>query len=96
MKKPSPDNLQETQDILNLSKALRAAQQLVIYRNVLSDPIVSSLLELLDQLDRNSKLTRKAALRISESYADILFSSGRKDCPSAVVWIGFPVARSST
>jgi predicted AAA+ superfamily ATPase len=69
MKKPSPDKLQETQDILNLSKALRAAQQLVIYRNVLSDPIVFSLLELLDQLDRNSKLTRKAALRISESYA---------------------------
>ena len=69
MKKPSPDRLQETQDILNLNKALRAAQQLVIYRNVLSDPIVSSLLELLDQLDRNSKLTRKAALRISESYA---------------------------
>ena len=69
MKKTPPDKHQETQDILSHSKALRAARQLVIYRKILSDPIVSSLLDLLDQLDRNSKLTRKAALRISESYA---------------------------
>ena len=69
MKKTPPDKHQETQDILSLSKALRAAHRLVIYRKILSDPIVSSLLDLLDQLDRNSKLTRKAALHISESYA---------------------------
>jgi hypothetical protein len=59
MKKTSSDKHQETQDILSLSKALRAARQLVIYRKILSDPIVSSLLDLLDQLDRNAKLTRK-------------------------------------
>ena len=69
MKKTSPDKYQEPKDIVSLSKALRAAQQLVIYRKVLSDPIVSSLLELLDQLDRNTKLTRKGLLRITESYA---------------------------
>ena len=69
MKKTPPDKHLETQDILSLSKALRAARQLVIYRKILSDPIVSSLLDLLDQLDRNARLTRKAALRISEAYA---------------------------
>ena len=31
-------NHQETKDIVSLSKALRVAQQLVIYRRVLSDP----------------------------------------------------------
>ena len=69
MKKTSPDKHQEPKDIESLSKALRVAQQLVIYRKVLSDPIVSSLLELLDQLGRNTKLTRKGLLRITESYA---------------------------
>ncbi|MGH9425022.1 MAG: ATP-binding protein, partial [Terriglobia bacterium] len=69
MKKTSADNEKEAKDIVNLTKAWQAAQQLVIYRGILSDPIVSSFLELLEQLSRNAKPTRKALLRINESYA---------------------------
>lgn len=69
MKKTSAENEQEPKDIVNLTRALRAAQQLVIYRAILSDPIVSALLELLDLLSRNAKPTRKTLLRINESYA---------------------------
>src|SRR5688572_15337875 len=69
MKKTAPNKHQEPNDIISFSKVLRAARQLVIYRKVLFDPAVSSLLQLLDQLDRNAKLTRKGVLRITESYA---------------------------
>lgn len=69
MKKTSAENDQEPKDIVSLTRALRAAQQLVIYRGILSDPIVSEFLELLDLLSRNTKPTRKALLRINESYA---------------------------
>src|SRR5262245_58285915 len=74
MKKASLENDQETKCLASLSKALRDAQHLVIYRGLLSDPVVSSFLELLDTLGRNAKLTRKALLRINESYA--MFFSG--------------------
>jgi predicted AAA+ superfamily ATPase len=69
MKKVSSDKHQDPPDIVCLSKALRAAHQLVIYRRILSDPILSALVELLDQLDRNARLTRKGVLRLTESYA---------------------------
>ena len=69
MKKTSADNHEKTEESVSLSKALRGAQQLVIYRKVLSDPIVASFLDLLEQLNRNAKLTRKGLLRMTESYA---------------------------
>jgi len=90
MKKASPENQQETKDILSLSKALRATQQLVIYRNVLSDPIVSSLLELLDQLCRNTKLTRKGLLRLAESYATFFSRLAEKAAISCRYGVGTP------
>ena len=90
MKKTSPENHQETRDIVSLSKALRAAQQLVIYRRVLSDPIVSSLLELLDQLSRNAKLTRKALLRITESYATFFSRLAERTAASCRYGLGTP------
>jgi len=69
MKNNSVDQDHPTKESAGLIKTLRAAHQLVIYRGVLSDPTVSSLLELLDQLSRNTKLARKALLRITGSYA---------------------------
>ena len=90
MKKTSPENHPETKDIVSLSKALRAAQQLVIYRRVLSDPIVSSLLELLDQLSRNPKFTRKALHRITESYATFFSHLAEKTAVGCRYGLGTP------
>jgi len=69
MKKTSAERHEKTEESVSLSKALRGAQQLVVYRKVLSDPIVASFLDLLNQLNRNAKLTRKGLLRMTESYA---------------------------
>ena len=90
MKRTSADNHQETKDIMSLNKALRAAQQLVIYRKVLSDPIVSSLLELLDQLSRNTKLTRKGLLRITESYVALFSRLAEKTAARRGFRVGTP------
>lgn len=69
MKKSSADNHHETKDVAGLSQTVRVAQQLVIYRRILSDPVVASFLEVLDQLGRVGKFTRKGLLRLTESYA---------------------------
>ncbi len=61
----------ETQEFLE--RVYRNARQLVIYRGILSDPIVSTLVELLDLLSRDGKHTRKTALRVAEAYA-VFFS----------------------
>src|SRR4026208_352354 len=90
MKKTPPDKHQETQDILSLSKALRAAHRLVIYRKILSDPIVSSLLDLLDQLDRNARLTRKGLLRMTESYATFFSHLAEKTVLKRSFGLGSP------
>lgn len=57
----------ETQDLLEA--VYRNAQQLVIYRGILSDPVVAILLDLLDLLSRQGRPTRKATLRVAEAYA---------------------------
>jgi len=90
MKKTPPHKHQETQDILSLSKALRAAHRLVIYRKILSDPIVSSLLDLLDQLDRNARLTRKGLLRMTESYATFFSHLAEKTVLKRSFGLGSP------
>jgi len=90
MKKTSAEDQQETKDIVSLTKAWRAAQQLVIYRRVLCDPIVSSLLELLDRLSRNAKFTRKALLRVNESYATLFSRLAEKTAGGHGYGLGTP------
>ena len=90
MKKDSPDKHQKPNDILSLSKALRAARRLVIYRKILSDPIVSSLLDLLDQLDRNARPTRKGLLRMTESYATFFSHLAEKTVLKRSFGLGSP------
>jgi uncharacterized protein len=89
MKKTSPENRTETKGTVSLSQTLRAAQQLVIYRSIMSDPIVSALLELLDQLSRTAKLTRKGLLRINEAYA-VVFSRLAENAASRSCGVGTP------
>src|SRR5262245_7910633 len=90
MKKTSPEDQLGTKDTANLAKALHAAQRLVVYRSILSDPAVSSLLELLDQLCRNSKPTRKALLRITEAYATLFSGLANRGTTKCVSGLGTP------
>ena len=90
MKKASLENDQETRCFASLSKALRDAQHLVIYRGLLSDPVVSSFLELLDTLGRNAKLTRKALLRINESYAMFFSRLAQRTASTCRYGLGTP------
>ncbi len=90
MKKTSADNHEKTEASASLSKALRGAQQLVIYRKVLSDPIVASFLDLLDQLSRNGKLTRKGLFRVTESYATFFSCLAEKTVRKRAFGLGTP------
>jgi uncharacterized protein len=90
MKKTSSDNHEKTEESVSLSKALRGAQQLVIYRKILSDPIVASFLDLLDQLGRNGKLTRKGLLRMAESYATFFSCLAEKTVRKRAFGLGTP------
>jgi uncharacterized protein len=90
MKKTSADNHEQTDASARLSKALRGAQQLVIYRKVLSDPIVASFLDLLEQLSRGGKLTRKGQLRMTESYATFFSGLAERTVRSPVFGLGTP------
>ena len=90
MKKISPEDQHGTKEVTSLAKALHAAQRLVVYRSILSDPVVSSLLELLDQLCRNSKPTRKALLRITESYATLFSGLANRAATKCVCRLGTP------
>ncbi|MCI0620201.1 MAG: ATP-binding protein [Acidobacteria bacterium] len=88
--KKTPLETQDGKSTASLGKTLRAAQQLVIYRSVLSDPVVSALLELLDLLCRNAKLTRKGLLRIAESYATFFSRLAERTETSCQGWLGTP------
>src|SRR5262245_46586248 len=90
MKKASTENDHKAKNMVSLSEALRAAQHLVIYRKVLSDPVVASLLELLDQLSRNAKLTRQALLRITESYAAFFSRLAERTATAGLYGVGTP------
>ncbi|MGH9963098.1 MAG: hypothetical protein ACREBC_39275, partial [Pyrinomonadaceae bacterium] len=70
--KRTADNgqLRKAQPLSNhLHRVLRSAQQLVIYRDILEDPIVSELLQLLETLSRGPKSKGKSFQKMSKSYA---------------------------
>jgi predicted AAA+ superfamily ATPase len=55
--------------LIHPQKVLRGAQQLVIYRGILADPIMRALLELLDSVGSKRGRGCKRLNRIAESYA---------------------------
>jgi len=90
MNKASCRNQPENGAVETLSKALRAAHQLVIYRGILSDPTVSSMVELLDRLTRNTKHTRKTRLRLTESYARLFSRLAERTATRVSYGLGTP------
>jgi predicted AAA+ superfamily ATPase len=90
MKKTSANNHEQTDANARLSKALHAGRQLVIYRHVLTDPIVASFLDLLEQLSRADKRTKKGQLRMTESYATFFSGLAERTVRRRAFGLGTP------
>ncbi len=79
----------EPQDYLG--RMFRTAHRLVIYRGILSDPIISAFLELLNLLSRDEQPNGTERLRAVERYAEIFSLLARRaatlsgGCPGSVL-----------
>jgi uncharacterized protein len=77
--------------LIHLQKVLRSAQQLVIYRGILADPIMQALLELLDSVGSKRRRGRKTLTRIAESYALFFSHLAAKTEAGCEVRVGTPL-----
>jgi hypothetical protein len=81
----------ESPPLNHFQDALRRAQQLVIYRKILADPIVSAFLKLLDCVTQNKKATPKRLLKMAEAYASFFSGLALKVQASNAPRVGTPL-----
>src|SRR5262245_44203122 len=77
--------------LIHPQKVLHVAQQIVIYRGILADPIMRALLELLDSVGSKRGRGRKTLNRIAESYAHFFSRLAAKAEFACEVRVGTPL-----